>query len=65
MSGFGGAEHELAQRMQMKIMMSAVRDCSDQCLTQFKDSTISSSENTCLKNCAMRSMEAVKEFGVT
>ena len=50
---FGGAS-SIEQRLQFEMVFGIVKDCFDDCITDFKSKDFSAGEQQCLANCAMR-----------
>lgn len=44
----------LEQKMSMKLSTSFINMCFKDCITNYKDDNISSSEHQCLNNCSKR-----------
>ena len=50
-------------RMQTKMSLGIVKDCYADCVNNFSSDQLSSSEKTCLQNCAKRTMQMFMVFG--
>ena len=63
--GFGGGnvQQEFEQKMMMTLVQGAVNDCFENCVTSFKEPSLSQSEMTCLKNCGSRFIGTQQAFG--
>ncbi len=49
-----GGYDDMAQLASMNMMMGIMKSCFSDCITNFSASDLSSSEKTCLQNCAKR-----------
>ena len=54
--GMGGGNQmdEIAQMASMHMMMSIMKNCFSDCITDFRASDLGATEKTCLQNCAKR-----------
>ena len=57
---FGGQQQqggmdEMSMQISFRLMNITMKDCFDNCVTDFKSGEMSSNETTCMKNCAARS----------
>jgi hypothetical protein len=52
---FGGGQNALDQKIQLEMVFSLINNCFNDCVNDFRSGELSSSEKTCLSNCAQKS----------
>ena len=52
--GGQGAGSPVEQKIQFEMVFGIISGCFDDCVTDFKSQDLTSSEQTCLSNCAAR-----------
>ena len=53
--GFGNSQYdEMAQMASMHMMMSIMKNCFSDCVSDFRAADLSSNEKTCVQNCSKR-----------
>ena len=62
----GGMDPNMEQYLQLKMMIGVqtqiMMSCYSDCVTSYRDSTLSVSEQKCVQNCAARNMGTMEAF---
>ena len=61
--GGGVNTDEMSMQISFRMMNDTMKDCFSTCITDFRSSEMSQSEQTCLKNCAVRSFSCMSVLG--
>jgi hypothetical protein len=60
MGGPGGDMNEMSMQISFRMMNNTMKGCFEDCVTDFSGADLSGSEQSCLKNCAIRSVTAMQ-----
>ena len=60
--GGNPAEEYMAMKVQLVIQTSMMTSCFSDCVSSYKDSSLSIGEQKCIQNCAVRHMSAVQSM---
>ena len=62
--GQGGMDvNEMSMQISFQIMNSTMESCFRDCVSDFRAGELSSNEQTCLKNCAVRGFNTMQIMG--
>ena len=61
--GMGGEANEMSMKISFRMMNDTMSSCFKDCVTDFRQESLSGQEKSCLNNCAKRSFGLMTVFG--